>query len=630
MRCHPVLKILLAGFVVLPCLSSFAQSIVEVKDIAAGPEDILSARVRLPDPASSATTSWTALLRHDEITPSSLEFIPGEGKTMAAILAADVQGWTLAAHIDEQTEQVFGDLHGADALVPGAVARVVTFPLDAARIRLSIESPASDPDGWILIADGRDELKLRTHLGSHGALIGTPVSLHAGVEGGEFLDGEVRLVAPDGRVLMHALGGAPTSLATFTPDQLGDWTVQTLVRARDLDGHERMRTTQQIMRVVRPELTFTGEIRAVQDVDGRIGLEIPVSLLSRDELAAPRRVAIGCEVWGRMPGGPMVPVCWVARMQQLPSSGGASLCGLRFDSRWIELAGVDPGTIELRELRAHSAEGFVMLDHDPAPALSLVAPIDPTDHPAGDISPEMRAGHSGEVIAGLPTTSSTRLSPAGHVLMISHGYCTDQFPWRVSDFSGDLELYEEYGANVSHDEFALRFESRGRNFKSMGIAGHSQGGNAAAHLFTFYWSALDWPSGSRRIQGVGVPWQGTALAGNAAVLGEVFGVGCGTNYDMTYEGSAAWLSFIPTWVREDVWYWTTSFTDGWFYDYCQIVTDVLLSDPDDGTVERYAGQLDGANNGGHKTGWCHTRLMRDPPQCKDAGRNVELSSEAAR
>ncbi|MEC8818279.1 MAG: conditioned medium factor, partial [Planctomycetota bacterium] len=129
---------------------------------------------------------------------------------------------------------------------------------------------------------------------------------------------------------------------------------------------------------------------------------------------------------------------------------------------------------------------------------------------------------------------------------------------------------------------------------------------------------------------VGVPWLGTALAGNAAVLGEVFGIGCGEVYDLTYDGSTSWLSFIPSWVRQETWYWTTSFEDGWFYDYCQIVTDLLLSDPDDGTVEQYAGQLAGANNEGHKTGWCHTRLMRDPPQCRDVERNVLMNQEAAR
>ena len=157
----------------------------------------------------------------------------------------------------------------------------------------------------------------------------------------------------------------------------------------------------------------------------------------------------------------------------------------------------------------------------------------------------------------------------------------------MSDFSGDYELYEDYSQNRTNDEFALGYEAFGRNFKSMGIVGHSQAGHAATHLYTFYWSALDWATGGTRIQGVGVPWLGTSLAGNAAVLGDIFGIGCGVLYDLTYDGSTAWLSFIPSWVRAETDFWTTSFEDGFFYDYCQIITDLLLTDPDDGTCLLY-------------------------------------------
>ena len=603
---------------------------VEAKDITAGPEDITSGRVRLPDPGSFGAKSRTALLRCAELTPALRRFVPGPGKAMAALLAPDVEDWSLSAIIDDGGDAIDAPLHSAEELVPGSLARVVTCPEGASQMRLFLEPPEPGTPGWILIADGREDLELFTHFGSHGAILGGRVTVHARVDGGDLLAGEVRMTAPDGEVHVVNLGAGNPSTASFTPALVGDWTVRTIVRARDRAGRERLRTNQQILRVVDPELTLSDGVQVSQSDDGRIELSVPVILLPQEEVAPTRRVAMGCEVWGLDADGTSVPVCWVARMHQLPVEGGPSSCSLRFDARWFALAGVDPMTMELRELRVHDSAGFVLLDHDPDPAVLMPDSIREVPAPTGVPEPGMHAGRSGRMVTGHAPPSTARLSPGGHVLLLSHGYCTDRFPWRTGDFSGDIELYEDYDQNLTHDEFALRFEAYGRNFKSMGIAGHSQGGNAAAHLFTFYWSALDWPTGDRRIQGVGVPWLGTPLAGNAAVLGEVFGIGCGVNYDLTYEGSAAWLSFIPGWVREDVWYWTTSFTDGWFYDYCQIVTDVLLSDPDDGTVERYAGQLEGANNGGHKTGWCHTRLMRDPPQCRDADRNVELSAEAAR
>jgi len=100
---------------------------------------------------------------------------------------------------------------------------------------------------------------------------------------------------------------------------------------------------------------------------------------------------------------------------------------------------------------------------------------------------------------------------------------------------------------------------------------------------------------------------------------------------LTYSGSAAWLANIPSWARAKVYYHTTSFTDVWWrYDYCSLGTDLFLGDPEDGVVERAYAQLPGANNLGHKTGWCHTSGMRDPAQTTDSSRNANMNSNAAR
>ena len=612
----------------MPVLNA-GDPLVEAKDISAAPADIISGRVRLPAESARETSSWTALRRYDDLGDEDYAFLPGAGKSLVAVLTNAPGDWGLRVDARPSGEVLLGEIHSADALVPGALARVVALPEGSTGATFRIDPAASASPAWVLVADGVDELVLHTRLDVHGAIVFMAAAGRSH-GGGTLLHGVTRFRSPDGvehEIPLTTTG--PLVRADFRPDQVGDWTVHTIVTALDQQGVERRRTTQQIMRVMRPELTLAGDVSLQQLGDGRIELDIPVSLLPQDELGGPRRVALACEIWGRNTAGSMVPVCWVARMHQLPSAGGPANCTLRVDPRWLAMAGVDPAALELRELRAHSSEGFGLLAHDPFPGHVLRGAAKIPGTPPVMVTDGMHAGRSGEVVDGAPRASEGLLSPGGHVLL-SHGYSTDQFPWRTGDFTGYVELNEDYGQNLSHDEFALRFEARGRSYKSMGIAGHSQGGHAAAHLFTFYWSALDWPTGDRRIQGVGVPWLGTALAGNAAVLGEVFGIGCGTNYDLTYEGCAAWISFIPTWVREDISYWTTSFTDGWFYDYCQIVTDVLLTDPDDGTVERTAGQLEGAFNGGHKTGWCHTRLMRDPPQCRDSDRNVEINAEAAR
>ena len=100
---------------------------------------------------------------------------------------------------------------------------------------------------------------------------------------------------------------------------------------------------------------------------------------------------------------------------------------------------------------------------------------------------------------------------------------------------------------------------------------------------------------------------------------------------MTYDGSAAWLSTIPTAARARVYTHTTTFTNyPFFYDYCSIATDFFLTDPEDGVTEHFSGHIAGANDMGLVAGWCHVGGMRDPDQTLDGSRNAVMNEEAAR
>lgn len=215
-------------------------------------------------------------------------------------------------------------------------------------------------------------------------------------------------------------------------------------------------------------------------------------------------------------------------------------------------------------------------------------------------------------------------------LLLVHGYCASGASWNTNSFSNSA-LFQDYDQSRSHEEFAQLIINFGAPYSSYGVVAHSQGGAAALHLYSRYWSGLDYSTGGTLIQSVGTPYQGTALAGNLAALGSVFGIGCGTNTDLTYSGASNWLSTIPSWARSEVDYYTTSFnTKWWRYDYCHLATDLFLDDPEDGTTEKWSGQLSGAVNMGHKKGWCHTTGMRDPAQYNDSSRNSSMNSRAAR
>lgn len=293
-------------------------------------------------------------------------------------------------------------------------------------------------------------------------------------------------------------------------------------------------------------------------------------------------------------------------------------------------------TLELQAVRLHAREGWAPLDL--VPVMPVEGSVAPAVHAGSELTPRGDAAWAGipgiaavSIPAGLGEQSGFLPAAGAHALVLTHGYCADANTWPMSQFGGDAWQYVNANQNMSNDAFAVDIALRGSEFKSYGVVGHSQGGAAALHLHAFYWSGLDWAGPGRLIQAVGTPFEGTALAGNLAALGEIFGVQCGTNFDMTYDGAAAWLSTIPSAPRSRVYSYTTTFTNNPFvYDYCNIVSDFFLTDPEDGVVEDWSGHFVGGNNMGLKTGWCHVSGMRDPDQTLDGARNAVMNAQGAR
>jgi hypothetical protein len=248
-----------------------------------------------------------------------------------------------------------------------------------------------------------------------------------------------------------------------------------------------------------------------------------------------------------------------------------------------------------------------------------------------DINDEMRQGRRPDLEERKGMRS---LQTGSHMKILVHGYCSKN-PFNLNHFTNAIAFSDQYSGsnNWSHDLFAnkiSRFASD-NGITGCGTIAHSQGGLATLHLYTYYWSCLDYSDrgGSKRMQSVGSPYLGTPLAAGLATLGYVFGTGCGTNYDLTINGATAWLGTIQTSYRRQMSYYTTSFKDySWSTDYCHLATDGFLIDPDDGVIERARGQLNGAINMGHVTGQCHSIDMRDPSQTLDQARNNVMNTNA--
>ncbi len=604
-----------------------AQAVLPAKQVVAPVSDIESGLLKLPDPVELGVTSRTLLF---EVDPTNADahgvidfgfpFVIGDGATRVVFLPAVQDAWVGIVTAVDQKNQHEIEVR-TDAPIEQQGVSIVRDPLpwgDQGRVFDAVTLPTGQgglgirvqlkrPSGGYILIDQSSDRALYTYIKQRGTLVDQPITLVSSLsDGSRIVSLQAIVRAPDGtRELIEA--EVDEQQLSFVPAKPGKYAVQVYAEYANAENQSVMLSTQHLIEVEK-STTPLGAVRIVP-CNERIELVF-------DDADIDDRTIVAAEVWGQV-DGVMSPVCWLSRVCDANRS-------LFLDTRWVSLAGADPATLELRQIRVHDVDSMV-----PTQIIDRIAlPIDPALMPSALQQP---APTPIPVTNNTATNPSRGTLPGGHRLLLVHGYCSDGNPFTTSHFSGDIAAFSDPDSNRSHDAFALEIINQTAAMKSFGVAAHSQGAMAALHLYTFYFSGLDWARGDRLIQSVGAPYQGTALAGNAAVLGDLFGSGCGENTDMTYTGSANWLSLIPTSSRQQVWYYTTSFEDRPFaFDYCNIITDLLLSDPDDGVIERSRGQLPGATNMGHVEGWCHTTGMRDPAQCTDASRNATINARARR
>ncbi len=422
--------------------------------------------------------------------------------------------------------------------------------------------------------------------------------------------------------------------------QPGSHIVRVYAEGRRQDGVEFNRTTYDVYSVADRTITLADEsIRLSAISSTKLALKIPV-----DVAAEVQSVFVAAELWGNNAGGRALPAAWVGGLSDVYADGEQRFVLLGVDARWIQRRSL-MSKFHLRNLRLQDRNTHSLLDKKHYKPLHISArdqanfAVNSKSVLATSINKDMLMmpaplfdPNAKTISLALPPTEKTQRAVnvrAEKNLVLVHGYCEANV-WNENDFTSAYE-YKDYNSNRSHDEFALRLLGELEDFPSYSMIGHSQGGAVALHIYAKYQSGMDNATGGRLIQSVGTPYQGTALAGIIAVIGEVFGLQCGANRDLTYAGSADWLSTIPGWARAEVDYYTTSFTNNWWSkDFCDFKMGIFLRDPDDGVVEKWAAQLPGGVNQGHKEGWCHSVNMREPAQYFDEERNAFMDQNAAR
>ncbi len=663
-----VLALALALVAAGPLASALAEApTLPARALSAPPEDITSGLLGVPQPL--AWESSHALLPFDHgVLGGDVQVGVGRPGILSMVPIVP-PGWSIRVAAPDGAvlieggaiRQVSSPFAGAVHRVDGDIARLVGTD-DAAVTRFDIEVrrngvwtvTATPPArggglpagaGWppmLLVRDGDATLSLRATVRSLRVAVGEPTSIDVDLPPAMARGTlEAEVVDPHGTAVPVFLEGLDAQrTATFVPQVEGVHTVS--LRANTGRPLTWRRSVELIVDAVgiAPRLVGQATVLPVEGSQAGPGMSIRVAL----DRAAPDGVFVAAEVWhvgngSDTPGTAATiaatPISWIAGLSVARDDAGPAAI-LTFDRRWLGRAGVSGGTLELRNVRIHDRRTWGLLDQiDAVPLGPSPAPLAAPEH-LTDLLLGPPGGRAVPTTSTMPASAEDAAPVGSHALLIVHGYCSDGVTFPPNQFTGPVGVFLDPNQAKGNDAFAQTLLAYGSQFRSYGVVGHSQGGNASLHLYTFYWSGFDWAQpnasgGNRLIQSVGSPYQGTPLAGNLAILGQIFGAGCGTIADLTPSGATTWLSTIPTWARQKVWYWTTSFLNVPFqYDYCDLVTDLFLSDPDDGVVEKTKGQLPGANNMGHTEGWCHIEDMRDPPQCTDATRNAQMNGAAAR
>ena len=642
-----------SSFACLFLTSTVLGQVPVSRQVAAPPEDIRAGVVAMPDPSESATRSasrWIPIQFEGRGTRWVCEFEieRNGGETLTLVpFGARVHEWAFALRDDRgalrpiASQVVAGAVellsttmtdHFGDRHVDGyALAAAVTSAPTTGRISLPRRAGERAPQGGLL-ASGAGSLTLTTHLTTVrlcadeeigvSAFLADPRGSDEGPVLGVVEDAWMTVDGPAGPFKLtmfddglHADGVAGDGrYGAFVPHGLsGDLQVVTHLRGREVDGTLIHLSGYLAFPVLEAAAVFSGRVGSRVEQDRAWAFDLGVHLLRDTD-----RLHVSGEVWVAASGEELAPAAWLSRIVELDS--GVALdanVSLSLDGRWLglRLGGTVPERVELRQLRLQDPATHVVFDVlERLPVEVGLLPANAFEEVPG-VSREMLMGPS--TIRPGPAAQEWSLFGA---LMLVHGYCSGGSVWPFTDFTGPIIEFSDPDQSRTHDEFAQLIQQTGSDEPSFGVVAHSQGGAAALHLYTFYQSGLDRARGARRIQSLGTPYQGTPLAN--------FGFfACGTNFDLTPTGAAMWLAGIPTWAREEVYYWTTVDAGS----ACSFLANLVLEFNDnDGTTERVRGQLPGATNMGHIPGWCHTTGMTFPAGYLDTVLNADRDATAAR
>ncbi|WP_394391140.1 hypothetical protein [Shewanella woodyi] len=412
---------------------------------------------------------------------------------------------------------------------------------------------------------------------------------------------------------------------------VGDYRLEVEFSATMSNGDVIQRTGYYGFPVLGSEAQLTSASRTKVLDENRLSVDIGVEGVTDKEL-----LVFYAEIWRDDK-----PVSTINTITSVHETSIGDSVTVTLDSRWFALAEThNQHGFEFRNIRLLDPNTYLLLDSKTDLFVPVVAFPEQESIKASavKINNEMLLGKNDIKV---PVTSvqgvqeSVNFDANGIVLV--HGWCGNTSTWEQWRFN-DGPRFEynspitSMGRNDFAIELALQANAEYRDWFS--VVAHSQGGQAAVHMQSYYFTGLDNSPAPRPIQTVGTPYQGSLLmdlyvGSGAGMINDIFNINdCQAQWSLTTASSIPWAIMLPFNSQQRTFYYRTThgMPNNWweslqFWRWKCNAGSWVIPGPDDGVVSVGEGWLGLGNDMGIMTRECHTGGMNFMNQTRDNNRN---------